>query len=161
MQLQIETPGAPDERAQTGNSGTVRRAAVATLALLGVLAVAGAAAASSSGASGSAAMPRARADDLPGRRMEDVGINKAPGGVKPEFPFKNDHCVGKMEGNVTDPDEDGAGYICSKAIGEPNCTTPEELSSLYCACCFCYRQCRMQKTPDALCIYQEGFCPDD
>jgi len=40
---------------------------------------------------------------------------------------------------------------------KPMCTSAEQLSSLYCACCECYSQCGMGTTQWALCKFN-GTC---
>jgi hypothetical protein len=81
--------------------------------------------------------------------------------------YQNNFCIGRMRGEDVLPEEpvpvngevDGKGFICSKALGEPKCTTAEELASFYCACCHCYVQCGLGRTIYAVCKHN-GTCDE-
>lgn len=66
-------------------------------------------------------------------------------------PVKNDFCVGKIKNGIADTTKDGNGYICHAAHFKPGCETVEQLSSLDCACRYCYSQCGLSRTEWGLC----------
>jgi len=70
---------------------------------------------------------------------------------------RNLWCSGAQGTGAADMSQEGHGYLCRAALGQPGCETPTELASLYCACCYCYSECSMQNTRTASCS-AAGFC---
>ncbi|KAJ1635816.1 hypothetical protein T492DRAFT_964133, partial [Pavlovales sp. CCMP2436] len=143
-EAQLSAPAKPARTVST------KLAAVAVLTLVGVCALVAFAAGDASQSKAAFA-----ADGNMGRR-HDMTIDVHSASANVDFP--NEYCIGKEGKGGANSRKNGNGFICKAAIGKLNCTSADELAGLQCACCYCYSQCGMQNTENAMCKDIEALC---